>query len=110
MTAAPASLAAFNDGTHLGRLEIDEKVAEVDSAHGFPDGRHEDVIDHRSDDFPESGADDHAHRQVHDTATHGELFELLDESHICFPFVWFTVLTFKEAGGDNPAEDTERQG
>ena len=62
----------------LGVVEEEKEVGEIDAAHEFADGGHEDVGDEGADDLAERAADDEANREIDDAPTQGKLFKLFD--------------------------------
>src|ERR1700674_1461770 len=70
-------------GRGLGRLnrievcaaQVDKQSRKIHATEQLADGRHDHVFHERRDNFSEGRADNHADRQIHDIATHGEFLE-----------------------------------
>jgi hypothetical protein len=63
------------DAGILFARQIYKQIGKIDSAQKQPDGRHQNVLYERRDNFSERCADNHADSQVDDIATHDEFFE-----------------------------------
>ena len=61
----------------VDRLEVKQKIAEIDFAQQQSEGRHDDIAHQRGDYLPESRADDDADRDVDDVASQYERLEFL---------------------------------
>src|SRR5262249_32398072 len=62
-------------------VQRDEDAAEVDSAGDHADRRHDDIVDQRSYDGGEGGADNDADRHVHHVAAERKFLELFKNRH-----------------------------
>ena len=68
------------DAAHdfLGR-QRDLQIWEVDTSNKLSNGRHDDIVYNRWDDFAESTADDDTDSHVNSIALHGKLLELVNK-------------------------------
>ena len=69
----------------FGAAQIDEQTAKVHVPHQHANGRHDDVVDKRADDFAEGATNDDAHGHINHVATHGKFLEFF--KHVISPYV-----------------------